>query len=64
MGMWYPRYMFLTFGWYVDGWWEGEDGEDGCTSAQRQSVLPYMLSPIQDEFLSNFSTTTDTGFVS
>jgi len=63
MGMRYPRYMFLTYAWYDDGWWEEED-EDGCTSVQRQSVLPYMLSPIQDEFLSNFSATTDTGFVS
>ena len=64
MGMRYPRYMFLTYAWYDDGWWEEEDEEDGCTSVQRQSVLPYTLAATQDEFLSNFSATTDTGFVS
>ena len=60
----YPRYMFLTYGWYEDRWFAEEMQEDNCTSAQRESVLPYTLAVLQDEFLTNLSAITDTGIVS
>jgi len=56
--------MFLTFAWYVDRWWEGEDPENRCTPEQRESVLPYTLAPLQFEFIDDYNATTDTGIVS
>ena len=60
----YPRYMFLTYGWYEDRWFAEEVQGDDCTPAQRESVLPYTLAVLQDEFLTNLSAITDTGIVS
>ena len=60
----YPRYMFLTYGWYKYKWFAEEVQGDECTPAQRESVLPYSLAILQDEFLTNLSTTTDIGIVS
>ena len=60
----YPRYMFLTYGWYEDRWFAEEVQGDGCTPAQRESVLLYTLAVLQDEFLTNLSAITDTGIVS
>ena len=60
----YPRYMFLTYGWYEDRWFAKEVPEDECTPAQRESVLLYTLAVRRDEFLTNFSIITDTGIVS
>ena len=56
--------MFLTYGWYEDRWFAEEMQEDNCTSAQRESVLPYTLAVLQDEFLTNLSAITDIGIVS
>jgi len=60
----YPQYMFITIGWYAVGWWRGEEGEDGCTSEQRGSVLSNTLSTLLFEFRNDRNTTTDTGIVS
>ena len=60
----YPRYMFLTYGWYGDRLLtEGEQGDE-CTPAQREGVLQHTLAVIQEEFLTNLSVITDTGIVS
>ena len=64
LNMTYPRYMFLTYGWYEDRWFAEEMQEDNCTSAQRESVLQHTLAVLQDEFLTNLSAITDTGIVS
>ena len=64
LNMTYPRYMFLTYGWYKDRWFAEEMQGDECTPAQRESVLPYTLAVLQDEFLTNLSAITDTGIVS
>ena len=60
----YPRYMFLTYGWYVDRWFAEEVQGDECTPAQHESVLLYTLAVRRDEFLANYSIITDTGIVS
>ena len=60
----YPRYMFLTYGWYEDRWFAEEMQEDECTPAQRESVLQHTLAVHRDEFLTNSSIFTDTGIVS
>ena len=60
----YPRYMFLTYGWYAERWFAEEVPEDECTPAQRKSVLQHTLAVHQDEFLTNLSAVTDTGIVS
>ena len=60
----YPRYMFLTYGWYEDRWFAAENQGDECTPAQRESVLQHTLAVRRDEFLTNFSVITDTGIVS
>ena len=64
LNMTYPRYMFLTYGWYKDRWFAEEMQGDECTPAQRESVLLYTLAVLQDEFLTNLSAITDTGIVS
>ena len=56
--------MFLTYGWYEDRWFAEEVQGDECTPAQRESVLPYTLAVLQDEFLTNLSAITDIGIVS
>ena len=64
LNMTYPRYMFLTYGWYEYKWFAEQLQGDECTPAQRESVLPYTLAVLQDEFLTNLSTITDIGIVS
>ena len=64
LNMTYPRYMFLTYGWYGDRWFAEEVQGDECTPAQRESVILYTLAVFQDEFLTNLSAITDTGIVS
>ena len=64
LGMTYPRYMFLTYGWYGDRLLAEEVQGDECTLTQRKSVLLYTLAVIQEEFLTNLSAITDTGIVS
>ena len=60
----YPRYMFLTYGWYEYRWFAEEMQGDECTPAERESVLRYTLAVLRDEFLTNLSIFTDTGIVS
>ena len=64
LNMTYPRYMFLTYGWYEERWFAEEVQGDDCTPAQRESVLQHTLAVLQDEFLTNLSAVTDTGIVS
>ena len=36
----------------------------GCNATQRESVLPYTLSPLQTEFITDFTSIVDSGIVS
>lgn len=61
----------MVIGWYAPQWWVGTDEEQekvlaefGCNAAQRESVLPYTLSPLQSEFITDFTTVVDSGIVS
>ena len=64
LNMTYPRYMFLTYGWYEDRWFAEVVQGDECTPEQRESVLQHTLAVRRDEFLTNLSVITDTGTVS
>ena len=67
----YPRYQFIFLGWYDDNWWVGSASEQkhlmdqyNCSVEDRERVLQYSLTIIQDEFISNFSKVVDSGIVS
>ena len=61
----YPRYLFLLYGWYTDRWWiAGEEENISCTPEQLKRVIGPALAPLHDEFISNCSQKTDTGIVS
>ena len=61
----YPRYMFLTYGWYEYRWFATENPGDECTPPERERVLQHTLAVLRDEFHTNFSRIfTDTGIVS
>lgn len=61
----YPRYLFLFYGWYSDQWWITDEKENiSCTTEQLERVIGPALAPLQDEFISNCSQNTGTGIVS
>ena len=62
-GLRYPRYLFLLYAWYRPKWWVDEDME-GCTSEERESVLPYALGIVQYEFSKDYDAIIDAGMVS
>ena len=69
-GIQYPRYEFLFYGWYADNWWAEEEEElqslynGSCSVADRERVIGPALSPLQNEFISNCSSYTNSGIVS
>lgn len=72
-GVRYPQYLFLVYPFHsvIADWWVGtaEEQEElmemfaGCTASQRESVLPFTLSPLLDEFISDESIIADSGIV-
>ena len=61
----YPRYLFLFYGWYNDQWWIASENENiSCTPEQMERVIGPALAPLQNEFISNCSENSDTGIVS
>ena len=40
----YPRYLFFTISWYLDGWWADDIEQYGCTADQMKQVLQHTLS--------------------
>ena len=57
-GIFYPKNLFLFYGWYVDQWWkEGENENLPCTAKQRERVVSSGLAPLQDEFISDCADT-------
>ncbi len=39
------------------------DGNESCTPENRASVMEYVVGPVQFEFITNYSTVSDTGIV-
>ena len=70
LGISYPRYEFLFYGWYSEQWWKEEEEalqmmyNNNCSAAQRECVIGPALSPLQDEFITNCSKKVDSGIVS
>ena len=50
-GFLYPKYMFITFGWYPNQWWEmpTNTSQYNCTADQIAEVLRYTLAPAIQE---------------
>ena len=69
--MYYPRYQFIFPGWYDDNWWIGSAEQQmylmeqyQCNVADRVQVLEYSFTIGQNEFLTDYSVTVDSGIVS
>ena len=45
----YPKYTFITYGWYVSEWWK-ESNDGNCTGDQLASMITYSFAPIIREF--------------
>lgn len=70
-GIHYPHYQFVIVGWYGVLWWVGSSStqeyllsEYGCIVSNREAVLQYSLSVVQDEFSKNDSLVIASGRVS
>ena len=64
-GVYYPRNLFLFYGWYVDSWWVGSDSDNlKCSRKDRERVINSGLAVVQDEFLTDCSKNISTGIVS
>ena len=61
----YPKYQFLVYGWYSDGWLREPDPTRnlGCTLEERIGTLVHALAPIQAEFYTNYTLVTEGGLV-
>lgn len=60
----YPRNLFLFYGWYVDQWWVGSESENlTCTQENRERVISSGVAVVQDEFRSDCSKNISTGIV-
>ena len=63
-GIYYPRNLFLFYGWYADQWWVGDDSENlTCTQEDRERVISSGLAIVFDEALSDCSKNISTGIV-
>ena len=60
----YPGYVLIHPAWYIADWWIGDDDNYTCSSQQRESVLPYMLSVYQYEFIEDYERVAESGTVS
>ncbi len=63
----YPAHFFLTlmYPWYVTKeWWLVPDPQHSCTPEQRNSVVPYIMGPVDYDLITNHSVVADTGIVS
>ncbi len=65
-GLTYPKYVWLTYGWYQDRWWTEEMNPEqtNCTDHQLAEVLHRSLVLQLIPNLNDLNTTTDTGLVS
>ena len=65
-GLRYPQYLFLTYAWYSDQWWELDTENLTCSADDRASVLPRTLALLHFDFIQHFDleSPTDTDIVS
>ncbi len=45
-------------------WWLVSDPRHSCTAEQRNSVVPYIMGPVDYDLITDHSVLADTGFVS
>ena len=66
LGFRYPKYMFITYGWFSNNWWTepATSSQHNCTAEERATVLLYTLAPIVSEFPTNLSAQAEPGIVS
>jgi hypothetical protein len=63
-GIFYPRSLFLFYGWYADNWWVGSANEGlSCSQEDRERVVQSGLAIVNDEALSDCSKNISTGIV-
>ena len=65
-GLRYPKYQFIIYGWYGDGWWIEPESERklSCTPEEIAETLDYALTTRPPEFYINTSLVTEEGLVS
>ena len=65
-GLHYPKYQFLMFGWYAEGWLKepGSIKKLDCTLEERIRTLDYALAVEMLDFNTNASLVTEGGLVS
>jgi hypothetical protein len=49
-GFHYPKYVIITFGWYVRQWWEMDAPSTNCTAEERAHVLLYSMAAVSSQF--------------
>ena len=61
-----PKYMFITYGWYEERWWEeGATTSDyNCTSEDLASVALYGVAAVLAEFPDESDTVAEPNIVS
>ncbi len=62
----YPKYVWLTYGWYQDRWWTEEVNPEptNCTDDQLAEALHRSIALQLLPNLNKLNSTTDTGLVS
>lgn len=58
----YEKYVWITLGWYTEGWWRVEREQDptlNCTDADVEQFLPNTVAILQANTADNASATTD-----
>ena len=54
-GMVYPRFVWMSYGWYTEGWWKEQLQDTGCSVREMKDALHRSLSfhhfptPTKDE---------------
>ena len=66
LGFRYPKYIFMTYGWYADKWWTGSatSSQYNCTAEERATILPYTMGPLLPEFPADLDAEAEPGIVS
>ena len=63
MRMTYPRYVFMTYGWYASDWWIPRN-DVNCTIENMEQVLNHSLSVFAYPSIQNVSQVVEAGIVS
>lgn len=65
-GIYYPKYLLITYGWYDNEWWtvKATSSHYNCTADQRASILAYTVAPRLQESYTNLTAEDESGIVS